>query len=149
MAARGPARTRGVGAQPDRLTYPVAAMRRLRRPLVGAVVLCLGASGCGQQGNKVDQEQVSALMRQSCPQPLPAADVSSNSRRVERSQLASFEILNRPIRLRPPLHWQTLNPYDSDTWRSKLQSWAWVDPLIARVYRGDPAAVRQARDLAL
>ena len=124
-------------------------MRWIPRPLLGAVVLCLTASGCGQQSNGVDQEQVRALMRQSCPRPLPATDISSNSRKLQLSLRASFEILNRPIRLRPPVDWQGLDPYGSDTWRSKLQSWTWVEPLIVRVYRGDPVAVRQARDLAL
>ena len=116
---------------------------------MAAVLLGLGVAGCGQQGNKVDRKQVSALMRQPCPRPLPGTDVSSNSRKVQHSQLARFEVLNRPIRLRPPLDWQTLNPYSSDTWRSKLQGWGWVEPLIVRVHRGDPAAVRQARDLVL
>jgi heparinase II/III-like protein len=124
-------------------------MRRLRRPLLGAVVLCLGASGCGHQGDKVDGEQVSALLRQPCPRALPGTDVSANSRKLESSRQASFEVLNKPVRLRPPVDWQALNPYDSDTWRSKLQGWGWVDPLVVRVYRGDAAAVREARDLVL
>lgn len=124
-------------------------MRRLRAPLVGAVVLCLGASGCGHQGDQIDQEQVSALMRQPCPRPLPATDVSASSAKLQRSRQGSFEILDRPFRLRPRVDWQNLNPYHSDTWRSKLQSWGWSDPLIVRAYQGDTAAVRQARDLVL
>jgi Heparinase II/III-like protein/Heparinase II/III N-terminus len=125
-------------------------MRRLRRPFLAAVVLCLGASGCGQQGDKIDQGQVSALMRQPCPGRLPVtSSTNASAKGLQASRQDRFKILGKRVELRPPVDWQELDPYESDTWRSKLQGWGWIGPLVTRMYHGDAVAVRQGRDLVL
>lgn len=61
-----------------------------------------------------------------------------------------FSIVGRPaVRLAAPVDWKQ-DPYDSETWRSKLHSFQWLEPLLELHGRTRSRTVLvQARDLVL
>lgn len=69
--------------------------------------------------------------------------------RLSSLRQGNFTILNRPVRLVPPVNWNQ-NPYQSEAWRSKLHAMVFLEPLLAQyAARRDRAAIRQAAALML
>lgn len=87
-------------------------------------------------------------MAQPCPSRFDVGTRGESEKRQKASRRGDFRVLAKPVRLQPPVDWEQ-DPYNSEAWRSKLQAWVWMPPLLARFQAGDRSGLEQARDLAL
>lgn len=93
---------------------------------------------------------VSILRSAPCPVFAQVQDGRTGRKEVAGALRGTFYILNRPVRLVPPVNWSR-DPYRSRPWTQTLQQWTWMAPLLAPSSRGrgSRAALARARDLAL
>ena len=135
-----------------------AARRHVGTLVAAALGLAAFAPGAAAQGSSdpgaLDvhrlSQVVSTLRSLPCPAFAQVQDGRTGRKEVAGALRGTFYILNRPVRLVPPVDWSQ-DPYRSRPWTQTLQQWTWMAPLLAPSSRGrgSRAALARARDLAL
>jgi hypothetical protein len=107
-----------------------------------------GGKGKGKGGRK--GKELGQLKRAGCT-PYRAIQQRKHTTAVRRAARRwKFEVFHFKTRLKPPVKWDTLDPYKSRSFRQNLHGLTWIDTLLYAYKRtGDRESLRRALDLAL
>jgi hypothetical protein len=103
-----------------------------------------------KKGKARKTKELRALKRAGCTpyRAIMQSKYSSKQRRAAKRW--RFKVFHFKTRLKPPVNWETKDPFHSRSFRQNLHGFTWMDALLYAYKRtGDAATLRRARDLAL
>jgi len=128
-------------------TAPVASAAAREAPAIDAAK----PKGKGKKKGKARKpKELRKLKRAGCTpyRAILQGKYSSKARRAAKRW--KFKVFHFKTRLKPPVNWETKDPFHSRSFRQNLHGFTWMDTLLYAYKRtGDTATLRRARDLAL
>ena len=103
-----------------------------------------------KKGKARKPKELRKLKRAGCTPYRAILQEKHSSKQRRAAKRWSFKVFHFKTRLKPPVNWETKDPYQSRSFRQNLHGFTWMDTLLYGYKRtGDATTLRRARDLAL